>query len=694
MSQWNKNHPGEGQPGEVTTAATTIREIATKLEQVKDKLSAETARVTDATWQGTSGTTFRDRAISTQTDLHLFAQWLTDTETALNVYGPGLTDIKTQQAHLRAKIKADEEEKAAARNGSTVTAAYSTATADLAAHRAQWDALETQRINLNAALRGQLSTMPSVSFIQLGAVMAASGHEAGKPLTNSDILTALIDNSEDIADGKNDPTTLAGLAELLRYTTMDPELADSYMQKTGGTELTNLLDRLDVIDANGGPHQTIVDIQCRLRTTFSVASATWDRDAADSFNSAMMEGTNAPLAVAYLYYDAANAPMSQTMSQSIAELIQIKELADGRPWVWSGNVTAMAGQMDAFVLTNGVDRSTLADPAYSALVQIANQPDAALDWITSDDHLEFWYSQRDWNHGEGASAPSILWASIQDTPGALLGEDCDIDRVRQLAKANADIINYWKDTVLTGKSSINEDGLQALAHVVTTQMPYWIETGIWQVNGLKEGARYDPRQEIDWMNGITGPACVISDRALIDLLRLISNSDTATETVIEGTEGLAHAMMTNTQGQIEASSYSESLGKVAAIYGLIDGSGIAHSLAAAQLHDAIAQGWIDSLSFASGFAPGGTVKDAIAAGGATVASNAWADTYATRVSELFNGTNPNDQQLEETRNSQLADLANQFIPVEILANKEGGSQDFADEAASRYELNRYPGAMS
>lgn len=703
MSQWNEDTPSLGDAEAVGSATGILDDIAQRLTQLKDLLTGQTNQVSDSIWQGESGCAFRDRAISVSSDLGLFTQWLGNIATAMSVYGTELASMQTVEKMIQTQLAGAHQAAATAlRNSVTAStpAQRVSATTTQERERGKINACETQlaefadrRRTINSLLRADMSTGPGVAFISIGAVMVRAGHTPGQPLTSGQVSEALTALSEDILDRDADATTLAGMAELLRYACLDPDLADDFIRQIGGKDLTNILYELDVLNESTSLHDSIVQVQSRLRTTFSVASATWDRDRADSFNTALMQGTNAPLAVAYLYYDTGRAPMSQTMSRSLADLIHTKEIQDGTPWVWNGGMTAMGEQMPEFITTFNGEHLVVADPAFSALVQIANDPAAALDWLTTTDNLDFWYDQRDWAHASGATAPAILWASIQHTPGALLAEQSDPDLVKKLAEANAAIINHWVETVLKGEQRLTETGLEALAGVVNAQMPYWIETGVWDGNSVAEGAKYDPRVVIDWL-GLSGATCSISDASLIDLLRLITSSDTAAQQVIGGSEHLAKIMMGAASGHTEVASYETAVSKIAALYGLIDGTEIAHDLSAAQLKDAVAQGWIDTGSFAVGFLPGGLPKDALVAGAEALASDAWADNYSTRFGELLAGTNPEDEALTAARTELLTDMATEHIPADVLAQKGDGAAGIADAGIGRYQLDRFQGALS
>jgi uncharacterized protein YukE len=704
MSQWDEDTPSLGDAEAVGSATGILDDIAQRLTQLKDLLTGQANQVSDSIWQGESGCAFRDRAISVSSDLGLFTQWLGNIATAMSVYGTELASMQTVEKMIQTQLAGAHQAAATAlRNSVTAStpAQRVSAATTQERERGKINACETQlaeladrRRTINSLLRADMSTGPGVAFISIGAVMVRAGHTPGQPLTSGQVSEALTALSEDILDRDADATTLAGMAELLRYACLDPDLADDFIRQIGGKDLTNIPYELDVLNESTSLHDSIVQVQSRLRTTFSVASAAWDRDRADAFNTALMQGTNAPLAVAYLYYDTGRAPMSQTMSQSLTDLIHTKEIQDGTPWVWNGGMTAMGEQMSEFITTFNGEHLVVADPAFSALVQIANDPAAALDWLTTTDNLDFWYDQRDWAHASGATAPAILWASTQHTPGALLAEQSDPDLVKKLAEANASIINHWAETVLKGDQYLSEKGCLALADLVKTQLPYWLETSIWETAKTgRKSALHNESSGIDWL-GIEGGTCVISSEALIDLLRLISVSGAATQSTITGVESLSRLILGAAAGHTEASSYNEALQKIAALYGLVDGAGIAHDLSAAQHQDAIAQGWIDAGSFATGFLPGGVVKDSLVAGGAGWASSAWADTYATRVSELFDGTNPSDEELLTQRTTTLTDLAKEYFPPEILAQRLDGADGAGAEAAARYELDRYPGAMS
>jgi hypothetical protein len=75
------------------------------------------------------------------------------------------------------------------------------------------------------------------------------------------------------------------------------------------------------------------------------------------------------------------------------------------------------------------------------------------------------------------------------------------------------------------------------------------------------------------------------------------------------------------------------------------------------------------------------LKDALVAGAGAVASDAWADIYSTRVSELLAGTNPDGETLTATC-------------TEFLAHKGDGAAGIADAGIGRYQLDRFQGALS
>lgn len=703
MSQWTRDTPSLGDHGQVTSASAVLDDISRTLTDLKTMVSTQNGRISDSTWQGLSGQAFRDRGITIAAELGTFTQWMADTASALSVYAGKLSTLETSERLIRPQLTTARSAAQRATNKlafatdpderRTLTATLDREEAKVRACQSAWDDLVAERESMDTILRQQLSTAPAVSFTQIGQVMIRAGHQPNQPLTAENIVDALTALSEDVLDGDHDPATLAALAELLRYTCIDPGLADEYMQELGGTNLANLLVQLDVLAA-GDPSlsRTIADVQSRLRQSLAIGSVSWEPEVCDSFNEALMDATNGALVVAYLYGDT-DVPIAAKMAISMAGLIQKWEKRNGQLFTMLDSVgpngvasSLMASTLDLRPNEHGM---VIIDPADSVLRQIALHPTAALDWLDASDHLDYWYGTRDWSTTGGYDAPAAVWAAVQTVPGALIGPDMDPALVNKLARVSTDILNYWHPDVLT-EENFDGDGKQYLALVIAAQLPIWVETTIAADYDILESAE-TRNLPVDWL-GSTGDVALCSRDALAALLRIVASDPIASGVVLERARSLSVEIVSSVPANADMDSYKVALGKAGGLLGLLDGADLGNQLSAHAASDLRTSLVINTVSMGTaGVADKavGPLAGALLSQGATdLTASVLANSYNQRQDEFWSGGSPDDQRRREEANDVLKSLATNYIPPVTVENSLEDIDDVAAEGISNYSSTK------
>jgi uncharacterized protein YukE len=706
VSQWTEKNVGAGDPGSVLSSAATLDSIVASLATLSGETTTTVASVDAATWRGAAGDAYRSRGAAVATDLRTFAEDLTRYSGALSAYASRVSRIASDAAELyRRRAGAQQElddarqrirmadDPAAAQDALRQRQSATTAKRHL---DAELDALVTTRRNADATLQAVLAVAPRTSFALLGRALVSAGVGRPTQLTKSGLTALLLDLTAKVERGEATAHDVDVLGALLATVMINPARAGAYLQDLGGTRLTALLVALDVLAAKDPARAgAIREVQSRLRSTLATASLTWDKATCDRFARDLMVGTNAAVAVAYLFGDPATAPMGERLVFAMADTISAWERANDRMFTMLDSVdrdgrptSLMASTLSTF----GRDEfgMLIVDPADSVLRHVALYPELALGWLTYGRNLEYWFDTRDWASSSGHNAPAIVWASIQTVPGALIGPDMDPALVRQLAEVNTAIILAWSDEVLKGKSHFTEDGLLALGEVVAAQLPAWLEVTINET--FRDDGTAMERAFVDWM-GQSGDCAVISHTDLAGLLRLIQPDARASGAVLATIRSLSESVVSAVPAGGGRNDFEISLRKSAALLALIDGGGLANDLSARAARDRLASLAIDSVgaagSSALGAITGPLAATVIEQGATSAAADAFANSYQARLDEYWSGGSPGDVKRYDEARDVLRHLAETHLPPAAL---EASGEDV--EALIRQVMTGYDHALT
>ena len=473
MSQWTDDNPGLGDADHLRTRSsrmdTILRELDHARGQVRDQRDAVAG-----TWTGASAEAYIARLDAWLAKVETLIDGLTPYSGGARTYGNAIEDIDDAATSAQSDLATAVQVAATANTmlttfpppGVTYTPKQlrqaqsdrSDARADQSRLTRELAELVADRSAADTTFVAAIAAVDIETWSSMGAAMTASGMTTLEELDTDVIRNRMIWLTDFVREGGSELTD--ELNTLLGVWGDDPIFMRDFYETLGGEGLIDLMNHLDA-QAIAGEPESAAEVLVRLRGGLSAASALWDEQQAQDLADAMVNARGASaVAVAYLFADPVNAPMSPRLAGAAANAIQQWEIEHGRPFVWQGpNLPGgMTAELDYWPLGEG---QHTVDPAAYIFDQLRLDPAAATDWLGGEGRAEYWYGERAWEDAGGFTSPMRLWEDIQGVPGALAGKsDYDADLAKALAEVNARILSSWAERDYRGYiDPVNRPGL-------------------------------------------------------------------------------------------------------------------------------------------------------------------------------------------------------------------------------------------
>lgn len=707
MSQvWTSDDPGVGDVAALRWRAAELERVATMLADVHGLMRTHQGSVDASVWSGAAAEAFRAGIEDLCARVRLAVDPIAAIAAELRVYAGTVERIAddTLLQRVRRDDALDDRRAAVAvrdripHPGETLdasTIAWASAQVQeaddtLAAVGRALDALAEERRAADARVRGALQWNAVPAWDTLGAAMQEAGIRSPEHLTWRGIRVTLVDLARRVVDGE--PEVLDELGTVLEQWGSSPSLMSAFLRDLGGRDLADLMSALDGV-ALGDPATVsqVGDLQDALRRALALGAEEWDAAQHEEFAAALLTGTNAALVAAYLFSDVEGAPMPAGLVCATLDALAAREKDGLFVWQVDPDAGGIGPLADGLLVPLGEGSPySVADPAGSLFRQAAGHPRDVLDWLAGEggaERIAYWYGERDWLAGGGWTGPMLVWEAVQTVPGALVGSGADPALVDQLVDVNVGIINAWMADPDRLRTPMDSEALVALAGVVESQLPIWLETVLANGDDLLKLAR-ETDLKVLWMgtDGV-GASVQVSKDTLATLLALVAGDRGAATRLTAGSLELQADLIASI-GNAPGVDHTGIIDRIAEALGAIDGAHLAAELSAADLQDELVRrqvavgglllGELFSAAGVTGAVAAGILEDGAAA--------AWADSYATALHAFLDGTGPSADRAEDAR-AVLESLVVGWVPEEVIA-VEGGIDQYLGRRMDEYDDER------
>lgn len=344
---------------------------------------------------------------------------------------------------------------------------------------------------------------------------AAADAIAAMNLDDAVVEDLVVGSLRGVADSDADADVQA-LNAVLGAFGQDEDAMAGALSAAGGATVVGALDALGRNMSRTPPTtltvaNTAAATARNLREQVARASDRWSTTQARTFGRDVATRTmDHPTPVAYLFADPEHAPMSETITVTVANGLDAWERSAS-----GGEFYDAAGPPEGMGL-HEVSTVPLTDPMARVLQTMGRYPDAALDWLTSSStdpvggestlgkaRVVYYYGQRNSSgaggggSGDGFEGVAALWAGAQQAEGSLIDPLHEDDEVQQrVANLSTSIFEHLAGHERLTSEGMTPGGAEQLSTAVMQQLPQLAVNGI---NGLPDGTanREAPLFEVD-----------------------------------------------------------------------------------------------------------------------------------------------------------------------------------------------------
>ena len=713
MSYHTDRRPDEGDLGTITGYHSRLGTRHTELESTVTVLASALAALDDDAWDGKSGRAWRASMTEPRTRLDAVRARLSDVRPALSAYVSSVEDIATRAQPQRDKLDAAEQELHRLWWSTEYTGGRY-APDDEARDRIRqelheeatrsqdeaWAALRdlhAERRDVDGVLCDALRADAPPGWGDLYPTLVRAGATSVDDLTTDEIAAAMQALAARIAKGDGSEQDVRDLRTFFARWGDDHDVMARTFRSLGGDGTTRLVDQLGTQVLEGHLDAALaLGLAQAVRKGLSNGSARWTPATASSFAEEMLDGGASRSAVGFLFGDAENAPLGESLAVAMANLADRIERDPTIPGTGpSDDVSPNAGGRILAFIEDEDSGNRVDDWAGRALQTLGRYPDAALAWLTDADddpygkgtlgtgRVEYWFGERDWSvetTGDGYEGPSALWAGAQHATGSLLdarGGDPEVQR--SVAELSGAVFEQLSGNDQLVPDNVSGRGSLALATAIGQQLPqlaeYPMSAHTDQDGPLHAGILGGPdvwlvNAEQDWVADLMG----------------VAGHHPAGHAVLAG------AVSEYQQGVVayagsEGSTVSgeDAIARLLGTQAALEGSPAGADLAVGSVHDQQVRDAVDTVTGLVGLAPipGGPLGGYAAGEVAGWVGDALGDHWATEYNDALAAEHGDEAAREGIMRERLTAIVDVYVEHGVMAPPEDG-QRYVDELIQEY----------
>ncbi len=689
MANWTNENPGDGDLGQMSTAATDLGDKVTKVDQVVTSVANSATAANETVWSGASGVAWRDKLNGRKARVGEFSSVFGKVRTAIDAYRESVQSI-----HNSAVVWQDAVREATIKmNTPIMMPAGAPSEAVHEALKPQRDAEErlnearTQLAQLGESRRTADETLASAIKAALPAgwqetygALVQAGFTSMSDLGNaSAIEKKLLDLAAKINDRDIDPATAAGLAAMLKLYGEDEDIMSSFYQELGGENTVALVNNIGWLGQNdyilAGAAAALGGL---TRAGLSVGSRNWSQYQANEFAGSMFEsGWRGGEAIGYLFNGLPQHPLGENLAIAGANEVDQWERIGVNAWQSSD---PPSGGIWLSMQEHGQLGNRVADASGPIFSTLGHYPDAAYQWLTDkesgDDRVQYWYDDRYdnkyWNDRTGSTVPGFiqqddfqgvadLWFGSQQVSGGPAHPDAldPVGNRRDAAELANDVMTALVNNPHFVPENISDAASASLAGGFVINIQSFTEYPI--------GARFPSDHVADVyafdFNGTMLYAPTLSQEQLAVFLARAGSHESGAEVLTYGISSYQETLLNSAMQSGNPDDIDKALDRVIELQAALDGSTHGQLMDAAEATDEGREDLVDGIKDVIGAVPipglrslGGAVADFVLAWGQgvtiggveTIGADGIKDIWASQADTVRN-------QLEALENGPMQD---------------------------------------
>lgn len=493
-----------------------------------------------------------------------------------------------------------------------------------------------RRREADATVIAALNSATPRSWADTRSAFAAAGITQETLLSSSKSKEAMLDLARRMIDGDMSDENVAALSGLLSVWGNSQTTMSSFFARFGGANTAQLIDRLaEKMSFTSGAYGELEDsdyailtLANRIRSGLSLGAQDWGQEFSNGFMRDMLTGAsdywdnrlvNAGgdpaaysariQAVAFLFADPDGSPMPEKLAFGAALMVDELENKDHPNssnlvnWV-NPEVAVGAGVFGMYtpegVYTGEMSQMDLAGRVFETL---GLYPESSLEFLMGgDDRIEYWFGERDWSYGDGFAGPGALWLGAAQVEGA------------DSASVASEIMWELFENEYLVSENVTGEGAAYLAGAISIDLAGMVEFAT--TNGTDDVPRN--ASELVTLLGAANPSVTptVSTDVLAVLLGVAGVHP-------EGAMILQHTADQWQQayfayGMSDPSAFMEAVRLSSTLQGVIDGSGIGETLAAAERSDIRREETVEAIMTLIGLVPVPGLSQVFSGGGKIV----------------------------------------------------------------------------